>query len=115
MSGFLHAYDGYQEDSMCCSTVCPPGDGARVSADPSDSRLADPTNPSNSVAAHFADLPDPRINRRRRHRLSDILTIALCAVLCGADDFVEIEIFGRSKKEWFQERLALPNGIPSHD
>jgi predicted transposase YbfD/YdcC len=68
-----------------------------------------------TVAAHFAALPDPRINRRKRHLLSDILTIALCAVLCGADDFVEIELFGRSKKEWFKERLPLPNGIPSHD
>ena len=71
--------------------------------------------PAAGIAAHFADLPDPRVNRRRRHRLSDILTIALCAVLCGADDFVEIELFGRLKKDWFQQRLDLPNGIPSHD
>ena len=70
---------------------------------------------SNSVAAHFAELPDPRINRRKRHQLSDILTIALCAVLCGADDFVEIELFGRLKEDWFKERLTLSNGIPSHD
>lgn len=68
-----------------------------------------------SIHAHFEALPDPRINRRKRHLLSDILTIGLCAVLCGADDFVEIELFGRSKKEWFKERLPLPNGIPSHD
>lgn len=68
-----------------------------------------------SVATHFSEMPDPRVNRRRRHELSDILTIALCAVLCGADDFVEIELFGRSKREWFTERLSLPNGIPSHD
>lgn len=74
-----------------------------------------PLEVSNSVAAHFAELPDPRVNRRKRHLLPDILTIALCAVLCGADDFVEIELFGRLKKDWFKERLTLPNGIPSHD
>jgi predicted transposase YbfD/YdcC len=78
------------------------------------SSVAAPTS-SAAIASHFAQLPDPRINRRKRHLLSDILTIALCAVLCGADDFVEIELFGRSKREWFRERLLLPNGIPSHD
>jgi predicted transposase YbfD/YdcC len=70
---------------------------------------------SASIASHFAALPDPRINRRKRHLLSDIMVIALCAVVSGADDFVEIAHFGRCKKEWFKERLPLPNGIPSHD
>jgi predicted transposase YbfD/YdcC len=73
------------------------------------------SQPAASIAEHFAILPDPRVNRRKRHLLSDILVIALCGVLCGADDFVEIELFGRSKKEWFEDRLLLPNGIPSHD
>lgn len=68
-----------------------------------------------SIMEHFADLPDPRINRTKLHLLSDILVIALCAVICGADDFVEIVLFGRAKEAWFRERLALPNGIPSHD
>lgn len=68
-----------------------------------------------SIMEHFSDLPDPRINRRKRHLLSDVLVIALCAVVSGADDFVEIAYFGRCKKEWFEQRLSLPNGIPSHD
>jgi predicted transposase YbfD/YdcC len=76
--------------------------------------IAAETGPA-SIAEHFAKLPDPRVNRRKRHLLCDILAIALCGVLCGADDFVEIALFGRSKKEWFMERLLLPNGIPSHD
>ena len=68
-----------------------------------------------SIMEHFAQLPDPRINRTKLHLLSDILVIALCAVVCGADDFVEVTLFGRAKEAWFRERLALPNGIPSHD
>lgn len=74
-----------------------------------------PTRRSTSIVSHFAELPDPRVNRRKRHLLSDVLVIALCAVICGADDFVEIALFGRSKEAWFKERLPLPNGIPSHD
>src|SRR5262249_44218801 len=49
------------------------------------------------------------------HLLSDILTIALCAVLAGADSWYEIELFGRAKLTWFQRWLPLPHGIPSHD
>jgi predicted transposase YbfD/YdcC len=64
---------------------------------------------------YFDDLPDPRMDRTRRHRLSDILAIAICAVLCGADGWVQVELFGRSKLKWFKTFLALPNGIPSHD
>lgn len=63
----------------------------------------------------FAALPDPRIERSKRHQLLDILTIALCAVLAGADNFVEIEEFGLARLGWFQTFLDLPNGIPSHD
>lgn len=64
---------------------------------------------------HFADLPDPRVERTRVHDLFDIVTIATCAVLCGADSWVEVELFGTSKQEWFASFLALPGGIPSHD
>jgi len=63
----------------------------------------------------FASLPDPRIERNRDHPLVNILFIALCACLCGADDFVAIEEFGKAKRAWFSERLDLRNGIPSHD
>lgn len=68
-----------------------------------------------SIAVHFASLPDPRIPRCQVHRLVDILTIALCAVLVGADDFVAIALFGEEKKAWLKTFLELPGGIPSHD
>jgi predicted transposase YbfD/YdcC len=64
---------------------------------------------------HFAALPDPRIDRTKRHQLLDIVTIAICAVLCGADSWVDVELFGQAKLEWLRTFLALPNGIPSHD
>jgi len=66
---------------------------------------------------HFAALPDPRVERTRRHQLIDILVIALCATICGADDFVAMSDWGRIKKDWLQQRLGLElkNGIPSHD
>jgi predicted transposase YbfD/YdcC len=62
-----------------------------------------------------ADLPDPRLNRTKRHRLDDILAIALCAVVAGADSFEGIERFGVARQDWLKRFLALPNGIPSHD
>ena len=64
---------------------------------------------------HFQDLEDPRIECSKRHGLLDILTIAICAVICGADSWVYVEMFGKSKEEWFRSFLGLPNGIPSHD
>ncbi len=68
-----------------------------------------------ALTEHFAALPDPRVARTRDHALVDILVIALCAVLCGADGFTEMEAWGRAKETWLRERLALPHGIPSHD
>jgi predicted transposase YbfD/YdcC len=68
-----------------------------------------------ALAAYFADLPDPRVDRTKRHSLLDIVTVALCAVLSGADSFEDIEAFGRERQEWLKTLLALPNGIPSHD
>ena len=68
-----------------------------------------------SIAAHFRQLPDPRVRRTRRHALEDILVITLCAVICGADDWAAIARFGRAKRTWFRGFLALPHGIPSHD
>lgn len=74
------------------------------------------------VAEHFAELPDPRALPAQRHDLLDILVIALCALICGADTFVDIARFGKAKEGWLRERLdllgkfrLLPNGIPSHD
>lgn len=60
-------------------------------------------------------IPDPRIERTKRHLLVDILVIAICAVICGAESWEEIAEFGRAKREWFAGFLALPNGIASHD
>ena len=67
------------------------------------------------IAEYFAALDDPRIDRTKRHKLLDIVTIALCATICGADSWVDIELFGNCKEEWFKSFLELPNGIPSHD
>ena len=63
----------------------------------------------------FEELEDPRMDRTKRHSLSDILVVTICAVICGADEWTEIELFGKSKRKWFERFLALPNGIPSHD
>ncbi len=68
-----------------------------------------------SLQTHFATLDDPRVERTKRHRLLDILTIALCAVICGADTWVEVEEFGKAKEAWFATFLELEQGIPSHD
>ena len=71
--------------------------------------------PRTSISEHFATLTDPRRDHLKAHRLVDILTITLCAVVCGADDWVEVETFGQAREEWLRTFLALPGGIPSHD
>lgn len=71
--------------------------------------------PTIRFTSYFADLPDPRVNRTKKHRLDDILGITLCAVICGADSFEEIERFGDARHDWLKRFLALPYGIPSHD
>jgi hypothetical protein len=68
-----------------------------------------------SIQKHFGQLVDPRSDFRIHYSLVAILTITLCAVICGADGFNEIAFFGESKKEWFSTFLDLPYGIPSHD
>jgi predicted transposase YbfD/YdcC len=68
-----------------------------------------------SLWSHLRKVTDFRMSRRRRHDLMDILAITICAVICGADDWVSIAAYGRSKLEWFKTFLRLPNGIPSHD
>src|SRR5271170_4540491 len=71
--------------------------------------------PTHSIMVFFADLPDPRVNRTRRHLLTDILTLSLCAVICGAEGGTEIEEFAKAREPFFRAFLELPNGIPSHD
>jgi len=68
-----------------------------------------------SLLSHFANLPDPRVERTKHHRLLDIVAIAICAVIGGADDWVAVEAFGKAKFDWLKRFLELPNGIPSHD
>ena len=70
---------------------------------------------ASSLFEHFAELEDPRIERTKLHQLSDILVITVCAVICGADNWVEVEGFGRAREEWLVQLLGLSNGIPSHD
>lgn len=70
---------------------------------------------SRSLIDSFGDMPDPRIDRTKRHKLLDILVIAICAVICGADDWVAVALFGEAKQVWLRTFLELPNGIPSHD
>jgi len=71
--------------------------------------------PLEQLRRRFSALQDPRVERTKLHQLLDIITIAICAVICGADDWSEIELFGESKLEFFKSFLPLPNGIPSHD
>jgi predicted transposase YbfD/YdcC len=68
-----------------------------------------------SLVAHFAQVLDPRINRRKDHDLVDILVIAVCTLLCAGETFNDMEDFGKAKYEWFKTFLGLRNGIPSHD
>jgi predicted transposase YbfD/YdcC len=70
--------------------------------------------PGATVVEHFSDLEDPRENNRR-HLLVDILVIAICAAICGADTWTDVELFGEAKHQWFEGFLQLPHGIPSHD
>jgi predicted transposase YbfD/YdcC len=75
--------------------------------------MEDPVLPT--IEQHFGDLTDPRIDRTKLHKLLDILVIAICAVIAGADNWEDVEEFGKARLAWFQTFLELPNGIPSHD
>lgn len=67
------------------------------------------------IIEHFGKIKDPRIGNATRHKLLDIIVIAICAVVCGADGWSDVALFGKSKREWFMKFLELPHGIPSHD
>ena len=68
-----------------------------------------------SLGFHFSFITDPRVQRTQAHSLHDILMISICALLCGAESFVEFARFGEAKRDWLARFLKLPNGIPSHD
>jgi predicted transposase YbfD/YdcC len=70
---------------------------------------------SRIIAQYFGDMEDPRVERTKLHKLIDILVIAICAVIAGADNWEDVEEFGKSRLEWLNTFLELPNGIPSHD
>ena len=70
---------------------------------------------SPSLWSHFQSLEDPRAEHLIEHQLLDIIALTLCAVICGAESWVEIELYGKTKEDWLKSFLTLPNGIPSHD
>lgn len=71
--------------------------------------------PKITLLDHFSQLTDPRIDRTKEHKLVDIITIAICGMISGADNWVAMEQYGNAKQEWLKQFLELPNGIPSHD
>jgi predicted transposase YbfD/YdcC len=73
------------------------------------------SKPRYGLADYFAEIKDPRMERRKRHKLIDIIAVAICGVVCGAETWVDIENYGKAKFSWLKEFLELANGIPSHD
>lgn len=82
---------------------------------PTVSRACPNLSPDLSVPHYFKRLKDPRRRHRRLHLLQDIIVLSLCAVIAGAQDWQEIETFGRKRRSWLKRFLSLPHGIPSHD
>ena len=68
-----------------------------------------------SLMISFQDLPDPRVEGRCDHKLIDIIVITVCAVIAGAESWVDVESFGEAKQEWLRTFLDVPHGVPSHD
>jgi predicted transposase YbfD/YdcC len=71
--------------------------------------------PTSSLIKHFEDLADPRTGNAKAHVFLEILIVAILAVICGADGWSDVELFGKNKKAWLKTFLELPKGIPSHD
>ena len=76
---------------------------------------AEGSSPIALIEKHFSSLRDPRAQHSIDHLLLDIITITLCATICGANDWEAIAEYGRTKHEWLKTFLPLPHGIPSHD
>ncbi len=79
------------------------------------SQLPKPTSQPLTLKHYFRTLKDPRRRHRKLHPLLDIVGIALCAILCGANNWQQIATFGQARYPWLKRFLALPNDIPSHD
>ena len=75
----------------------------------------DTKNDNNTLLPYFSEMHDFRINRKKQHLLTDIITITIAATLCGCNSYDDIEDFALVREEWFRTFLELPNGIPSHD
>jgi predicted transposase YbfD/YdcC len=73
------------------------------------------SNAATNIEKYFGGLKDPRVERSKEHKLIDILVIAICAIICGANDWEAVAEYGRDNQTWFKTFLALPSGIPSHD
>jgi hypothetical protein len=67
-----------------------------------------PDEPAASLSEHFSELEDPRSDSGKRHLLLDIIVTAVCAVICGADNWVEVELFGQTKEKWLRTFGAAP-------
>ena len=74
-----------------------------------------PARVTATLIEKFATLSDPRIERTKKHSMTDILVISICGFICGVDNWVDLEEFAEIRQEWFKTFLELPNGIPSHD
>lgn len=68
-----------------------------------------------AIFDHFEMVTDPRIDRNKHHLLHEMIVVALCAAICGAEGWADVERFGNTKLAWFRRFLKLENGIPSHD
>lgn len=71
--------------------------------------------PAQSLTTHFAGVDDPRTGNAKQHLLLDIIVMAICAAICGADTWVEVELWAKANRRWLRTFLELPHGIPSHD
>jgi hypothetical protein len=74
-----------------------------------------PKKPLEAIEEHFSKVTDSRKDRTKDHKLIDIIAIAICAIICGAEGWTDMENYGNSKALWLKTFLELPNGIPSHD
>ncbi len=71
--------------------------------------------PTESLLYVFSEHKDPRLDRRKKHKLIDIIVISVCAIVCGGRTWEDIEYCADARQEWLRTFLDLPNGIPSHD
>ncbi len=71
--------------------------------------------PAESLTKHFASIQDLRTGNAKQHVLLDIIIIAICAAICGVDNWVEVEVWAKANQKWLRTFLELPHGIPSHD